>query len=89
MPHIEEDQEKPTRPRDAGAIYIDVKAYGGAHIPTVIREMSALADKLSICVWADLNGTRTLCRPGDDPAETLRAWDKEQSRDSRYRYASA
>lgn len=58
-------------------LYLDigVKVYGGAHIPRVIRQMVGLANRLEISIWADLNGVRTLARPGDNHEAIYEAWD--------------
>lgn len=64
-------------------LYIDVKAYGGAHIPDVIVQMVELAGRLQIDIWVELNGVRTLARQNDAPALIEVAWrdalDKKRS----------
>jgi len=67
-------------------LYIDVQVYGGSHIPDVIRQMVELANRLQISVWAELNGVRTLARPGDDPAAIIASWDEALT--SNYKIAS-
>lgn len=59
-----------------GDLYIEVKVYGGAHIPQVITQMVALASRLQISIWAELNGVRTLARPTDDPARIVEGWEE-------------
>lgn len=71
-------------------IYIDVKVYGGTHCHKAIMDMQALADRIGVSVWADLNGVRTLARPGDSWAKIIAAWDfavannKEYASDTDY-----
>jgi hypothetical protein len=48
------------------ALHIDVKVYGGKDIPTAIHQMVLLANRTGLSIWAELNGVRTLARPGDD-----------------------
>ena len=57
-------------------LYIDVQVYGGSSIPKVILEMSELADRIGITIWASLNGVKTLARPGDDPKQIIAAWEE-------------
>lgn len=62
-------------------LYIDVSVYGGASIPSAIRQIADLANRLQIDAWATLNGVRTLVRPGDNPAETIKAWESSKTGD--------
>jgi hypothetical protein len=61
---------------DRGDLYIDLNVYGGAFIPSVIRQMVELANRIGISVWAELNGVRTLARVGDDPEKIHAAWEE-------------
>lgn len=70
-----------------GDIYIEVKAYGGAHIADAIKQMVALANKAKVDVWAELNGVRTLARPFDAPSDIYAAWCR--SIDTKQSHASA
>lgn len=69
-------------------VYLDVKVYGGADIAKVCRDMIELADRLGITIWADLNGIRTLARPGDDPAALWKAWQEAGQSKNAYPRAS-
>lgn len=91
MIEVEYEQGAPGRAdgfSDKSDIYIDVKAYGGADIANVCRDMVDLANRLGITVWASLNGVRTLARPGDDPTALFRQWDRASSSSRPYKYAS-
>lgn len=71
-------------------LYLDVqvKAYGGSNIPEVIKQMVALADRIGITVWAELNDVRTLARPGDDAERIWRAWEEASGSKMPYKMAS-
>lgn len=69
--------------RSGSDIYLDVKVYGGTDISKACRDMVALADRMDITIWAELNGVRVLARPGDDGAALWQAWqDAVQSKAS-------
>jgi len=69
-------------------LYVDVKAYGGSHIHQVIRQMVALATRINVDVWCDLNGVRTLARPFDDWEKLIVAWEAELDSKRAYKHAS-
>lgn len=62
-------------------IYLDIDVLGGTHIHDAIREMVALAGRLQIDIWANLNGIRLCARPGDDPELCVAAWEQGKEGD--------
>lgn len=67
------------------SLKIDVGVYGGANISDeVIPEMIALADRLQIHVWAELNGVRTLARPGDSSVRLAIKWQESLSTSKKF-----
>ncbi len=71
------------------SLKIDIGVYGGANIPDeVIPEMVALAERLQISVWADLNGVRTLAQPGDSSIQLAIQWREASERGGNHAYAS-
>lgn len=69
-------------------VYLDVKVYGGSDIAKVCRDMVALADRMGITIWADLNDVRTLARPGDDGHALWLAWQEAARSKVAYKRAS-
>jgi len=56
---------------------IEVKAGAGEDIRDIIEDMCVLASRLGHMVVADLNGVRTMAKPGADPRELYVRWDEE------------
>lgn len=76
------------RKKIGGDLYMEVQAYAGAHVHSIIRQMVALATRINADVWCDLNGVRTLARPFDDWEKLIAAWEEELQTKRAYKHAS-
>lgn len=56
---------------------IKVEAGAGDDIRDIIPEMCLVAARTGCIVIAELNGVRTMAKPGSDPREIYRRWDEE------------
>lgn len=81
--------EAAKRRKIGGDLYIEVTGYAGAHVHSIIRQMVALATRINIDVWCDLNGCRTLARPFDNWEALIEAYEAEQANESRPKYKHA
>lgn len=68
---------------------VEVQASAGQDIAEAIEEMCILASRLGCLVIADLNGVRTMAKPGCDPRDLFAQWDSELASKRPYKIVCA
>ena len=66
---------------------IKVECLAGADIPSAIRQMLTLADRLEVTVRCKMNEVEVAARPGILPDDLIRAWRTELESERPYKFA--
>ena len=66
---------------------IKVGVLGGAHIERVCEQMVELANRTGVSVEADLNGVKTVARPGVSASALYLTWSAESDSKHPHKFA--